>query len=128
MISSLYHVYIISCFRSNPHLRIALPVQNREDSGQATASQSSWLSLEENELEAIKLAAELQGDVCTSSKAIHTLCALRVKAVMNHRKSLFDQSIMRTSNNLLDVKLKTFPIGFSTRNYCIVGSFDNDEN
>ena len=80
---------------------------------------SSWekslkeLDKLENELDKIKYAAEIQGDVETAGKGIHSLCALRAKALLNHH-SLVDE---------MDIKLKQFPISLSTRNYCIIGSF-----
>ena len=102
------------CFRSNPHLRITMKKTN--EAGQSyfeSISQSEWLDIDENELDKIKYAAEIQGDVETAGKGIHSLCALRAKALLNHH-SLVDE---------MDIKLKQFPISLSTRNYCIIGSF-----
>lgn len=102
------------CFRSNPHLQITMHKIIENGTCQDLVSQSTWLGVDENELDTIKFAAELQGDIETSGKAIHTICALRAQAVLNYHGAA----------NTMDLRLKTFPISFSTRNYCIVASFN----
>lgn len=98
------------CFHSNLHLNV--PEINDDGSlSQNMVPAFEWLGVSESDLDTIQLAAELQGDRKTSSRAIHIICALRSAAILRHHSSSFD------------VKIKTFPISFSTRNHCLVGSF-----
>jgi SAM-dependent methyltransferase len=100
------------CFRSNGSLLVDVPHKNERD-GRMLLKPSQWLGMEEKDLIALTKAAELQGDITVAGEAIHTLCALRARAV---EKNWIGKSCER-----LDISIKTFPIGLSTRNYCIVG-------
>ena len=62
------------------------------------------------------MIAERQGDIGISSKAAHTVCALRANAVLGHHSLA-----AYNDHSHLEVSIKTFPIGFSTRNLCLVG-------
>jgi 2-polyprenyl-3-methyl-5-hydroxy-6-metoxy-1,4-benzoquinol methylase len=100
------------CFLSNPFLRVALPSQSEREEKILMRSYE-WLGLEENSMVALSKAAEVQGDIKVAGEAIHTLCALRAMAVKRYWSG--------TNSDRLDIRIKTFPIEFSTRNYCIVG-------
>lgn len=101
------------CFRSNSFLRVSIPCSKNDLVQQELVSPSQWLGMEEEDMVALTLAAEIQGDRTVAGEAIHTLCALRAKAVKRNAKDFGLRNI--------DIQVKTFPIGFSTRNYCIVG-------
>lgn len=101
--------YVITpcCFRSNPQLRV----------GAETVDE--WLDVESTTYESLKQLAELQGDISMSSRAMHSICGLRASAVQRKwKKSRWGPGIH------LSTKIKSFPIGFSTRNLCLVGKFE----
>lgn len=100
------------CFMSNPFLRVALSPRLGQDE-KTVKRPCEWLGLEEENMLALTKAAELQGDVTVAGEAIHSLCALRARAVKRYWSE--------TNSEYLDIRIKTFPIEFSTRNYCIVG-------
>jgi 2-polyprenyl-3-methyl-5-hydroxy-6-metoxy-1,4-benzoquinol methylase len=100
------------CFRSNPHLRVRLPVQKQ------LVTVSEWLKTDHQDVEALQQLAEVQGDIHMAGQAIHTICALRAAASKHH----YDSSTTSPNDNDLTVEIKTFPISFSTRNFCIVGT------
>lgn len=83
------------CFSSNSHLRIRK--QRVED----------YLGIPSTDWSALKLIAEVQGDTELANRAIHAICAVRANAIQNRTNSL---------------QIKSFPIEFSTRNLCLVGS------
>jgi len=103
------------CFRSNPHLRVSIPA----DKGPELVTPEEWLSIEPSMYGELKQLAEIQGDINMASKAMHTICGLRAMAV----DKLWHNS--RCQGAELDTTIKAFPIGFSTRNLCLVGTFDN---
>jgi SAM-dependent methyltransferase len=94
------------CFRSNPQLRVPSGYANNT---RQLVSVDDWLSVSFTEYDALKVLAEVTGDIHLASRAMHTICALRLAAAERH------------SVTPMDVAIKTFPIGFSTRNYCLVG-------
>mmetsp|Transcript_3935 Transcript_3935/g.7562 ORF Transcript_3935/g.7562 Transcript_3935/m.7562 type:complete len:940 (-) Transcript_3935:2963-5782(-) len=100
------------CFMSNPFLRVALSPRLGQDE-KTVKRPCEWLGLEEENMLALTKAAELQGDMAVAGEAIHSLCALRARAVKRYWSE--------TNSEYLDIRIKTFPIEFSTRNYCIVG-------
>jgi SAM-dependent methyltransferase len=100
------------CFRSNPHLRVRLPDQRQ------LVTVSEWLQTDHQDVEALQQLAEVQGDIQLAGQAIHSICALRAAAAQHH----YDSSTTRPNDNDLTVQIKTFPISFSTRNFCIVGT------
>ena len=69
-----------------------------------------WLDIDSGPYEKIKGLAEKQGDLKLANRAIHTLCALRLTAVQTH------------ASIPMDVSIRTFPVAFSTRNFCLVGT------
>ena len=99
------------CFRSNPHLKVPIMQQDSIE-GTEFLSAQEWLGVSVNAYETMKLLAEVQGDTKLASEAMHTICAMRAAAVQRHA-----QSQVR-----LNVEIKTFPISFSTRNFCLVGT------
>ena len=99
------------CFRSNPQLRTPMPKQT-------LVTVPEWLSVDPTQYEHLKQLAEIQGDASVSGQAMHTICALRGTAVKRHWRS----TVFPNSN--ISVNIKTFPIGFSTRNHCIIGKFN----
>ena len=94
------------CFCSHPHLQV--PVR-----GDTTTSASldvySWLNVKPNDYDPMKRLAELQGELVIANAATHSICALRARAVECE------------SSKDIKVSIKTFPIAFSTRNFCMVG-------
>lgn len=103
------------CFRSNPFLRVSLPCNGNDGAlQQQLVSPSQWLGMKEKDMVALTQAAEIQGDIKVAGEAIHTLCALRAKAVRKNGRAN------------IDIQVKTFPIGLSTRNYCIVGRLEEE--
>ena len=107
-----YALALTSCFKSNPHLRV--PMMN--GSKCELISVEEWLQVD-SFYDHLKQTAELQGDVNLASQAIHSICALRASAVgrMWESNKLFKSTITTT--------IKSFPIGLSTRNLCLVGTF-----
>jgi 2-polyprenyl-3-methyl-5-hydroxy-6-metoxy-1,4-benzoquinol methylase len=85
------------CFASNPHLRIPVSGEAVED----------FLGISSCEWKALKSIAEVQGDSKLSSRAMHTICAIRAEAL--------------GQKTGLSIKVKSFPIQYSTRNICLVG-------
>ena len=76
-------------------------------------------------LDALLRAAEIQGDGATSEAAIHSLSALRASAATARWRDAWEREAANAggaSISSLDVRIRTFPIGFSTRNFCLVGS------
>lgn len=102
------------CYRSNPQLRVRIPAYvNGDEEGSARSCErlgtvADWLDTNSDDLEVLQRAAEIQGDTGTSASAMHSICSLRAAAAARRRKSV-------------SVEIRTFPIGFSTRNLCIIG-------
>lgn len=105
------------CFLSNSQLKVAAPSDGKDSSDLVTVEE--WLKVDPTQYGQLKQLAEVQGDINIASEAMHTLCGLRLMAVGR----LWQGS--KTPEAKLDVTIKKFPIGFSTRNFCIVGKFDN---
>jgi SAM-dependent methyltransferase len=103
------------CFNSNPHLRVSVPVKGGDVE---LVSADDFLRVDPESYTSLKQLAELQGDIKLASKAMHTIIALRAAAV----DRLWSSS-KRGSQEKIYTSIKTFPIGFSTRNFCLVGKF-----
>jgi hypothetical protein len=99
------------CFRSNPHLLV--PVGPRGGNERQFLSVQEWLGVDADDFDTLKSLAEVQGDSRLASVAMHTICAMRAAAVQRHSAAL---------NKPLQVSIKTFPISFSPRNFCLVGT------
>jgi hypothetical protein len=98
------------CFQSNPHLSV--PVSPSNDPSHGTiVSVEEWLGVSSERYHLLKRVAEVQGDLKLANESIHSICALRARAVE------------RRSSRQMNVEIKTFPIAYSTRNFCLVGSF-----
>lgn len=104
------------CFRSNPHLRVSIPDINGV---RKLVTAEEWLEVDPGRYGDLKQLAELQGDINMASQAMHTICGLRANSI----DSFWNNS--RLQDSKLKISIKTFPIGFSTRNICLVGKFDN---
>lgn len=100
------------CFKSNPHLRVSIPAEESSITDLVTAE--DFLGVDPLEYGQLQHLAELQGDINIASKAMHTICGLRASAVS------------RRSAANLDISILKFPVGFSTRNLCLVGKFNKD--
>ncbi|GKY95987.1 hypothetical protein MPSEU_000559200 [Mayamaea pseudoterrestris] len=95
------------CFCSHPHLRV--PTRGQSVDKHASLTASDWLDVDAIKLGELQRIAEIQGDMQTANQAIHSICALRACAAENRCQSL-------------KVSIKTFPLAFSTRNFCLIGS------
>eukprot|EP00978_Attheya_sp_CCMP212_P048913 scaffold593182_cov63-Attheya_sp.AAC.1 len=121
------------CFRSNPQLRVKVPTTTTPSSltpnnSNRLATVAEWLNVagkeEEQQFETLKSLAEVQGDMDTAAEAIHSICALRADAVMRHHPETNDYE----AKNKIQVELKTFPVSYSTRNFCIIGTVSSRED
>lgn len=111
IVNSACFVICPCCFRSNPQLQVNL--QSTEGTGIDCVRVDDWLGVDPIDYDALKLLAEVQGDMALANQAIHSICALRASA------------LKRSSNNLVNVSIRTFPVAFSSRNFCLVGSYDS---
>ena len=102
------------CFRSNPHLRVSIP---KEDDVELVTAEE-FLNVHPDQYTPLKQLAEIQGDIKLASSAMHTINALRATAV----ERLWQGK--RGTEGRIYTSVKTFPIGFSTRNFCLVGKYD----
>ena len=112
------------CFRSNPHLRVSIPKESK-DEGNADVdielvTAEEFLDVDPDQYTSLKQLAELQGDIKLASKAMHTINALRASAV----NRLWQRKKESPETERISTSVKTFPIGFSTRNFCLVGKYD----
>jgi hypothetical protein len=98
-------VIVPCCFNSNPQLKIPIQQDEREEQ---QVSVSEWLDLPSEDWSALKLLAEVQGDITLANEAIGVLCAIRAQAACDHVSKE-------------RVCIKRFPIEFSTRNTVLVG-------
>lgn len=112
-------VIVPCCFRSNPHLRVSIPKGDNNGSREVElVTAEEFLGVDPDQYTPLKQLAELQGDIKLASKAMHTINALRALAVDRLWKK-------KTSTRVsIHTSIKTFPIGFSTRNFCLVGQYD----
>jgi len=112
------------CFLSNPHLQVVSLMDDGkvEDNDTTTTliPTETWLTVDPIQYGQLRQLAEIQGDINIASKAMHTICGLRAMAV----NRLWRQSLPKTK---LDISIKQFPLGFSTRNFCLVGQIKNNE-
>jgi hypothetical protein len=91
------------CFNSNPHLLVPATVRQ---------SVPEWLGLPPEDWAALKLLAEVQGDIPLASKAIGTICALRARAAK--------EKLTQELNIEPNIEIRSFPIQYSTRNTVLV--------
>jgi hypothetical protein len=110
------------CFLSNPHLQVVSLDGKLENSTTTTLIPTeTWLTVDPIQYGQLKQLAEIQGDINIASKAMHTICGLRAMTV----DRLWRQSLPKTK---LDISIKQFPVGFSTRNFCLVGQIKHNEH
>jgi len=83
------------CFSSNSHLQVF------------DQDVTDFLDIDPGDWSALKQVAEVQGDSALAQSAIHTICAIRAKALEKRHG--------------YTVELKSFPIQYSTRNICLIG-------
>ena len=107
------------CYLSNPHLQVSAPTDSNNHSNPITVEQ--WLMVDPIQYEQLKRTAEVQGDIKFASEAMHTVCGLRSIAV----NRLWQGSKSKEVD--LTIKIKRFPIAFSTRNFCIIGTFNQTQ-
>lgn len=109
------------CFLSNPQLLVPSATTTTPQGGDESASTKGgipaqeWLDVDVTPYEKIKGLAEIQGDINLANRAIHTLCALRLAAVQTHAHQ-------EHASHSIHVAIRTFPVAFSTRNFCLVGT------
>jgi hypothetical protein len=104
------------CFRSNPHLLV--PVCSGGGNDRQFLSAQELVGVDADDFDTIKSLAEVQGDARMASEAMHTICAMRAAAVVQRHSAKRKES--------LQVSIKTFPVSFSTRNFCIVGKIERN--
>ena len=92
-----------------------MPVSSVESARRDLVTVEDWLDVRSATYEQLKQTAELQGDIKLSSKAMHTICVLRALAV---------ERLWKNKKFPISTTIKSFPIGLSTRNLCLVGTFD----
>jgi hypothetical protein len=97
------------CFRSHPNLNVPTLLLNENDMQAQRLVAHEWLGVDRKEYSDLQRLAEVQGDLAVASRAIHSICAIRSLAVERACPEL-------------NVSVKTFPIAYSTRNFCLVGS------
>ena len=98
-------VIVPCCFNSNPNLQIP----------KSRKSVPDWLGLPPEDWGALKLLAEVQGDIPLASEAIAMVCAVRAEAVTKHL-------MMRNNDELVpNISIRSFPIEYSTRNTVLMG-------
>jgi 2-polyprenyl-3-methyl-5-hydroxy-6-metoxy-1,4-benzoquinol methylase len=98
-------VIVPCCFNSNPHLQIP----------KSKTSVADWLGLPLEDWAALKLLAEVQGDIPLASEAIAMVCAVRAEAVTKHL-------MMRNNDEPVPtISIRSFPIQYSTRNTVLMG-------
>lgn len=97
-------VIVPCCFNSNPHLQIR------------DVEVHDWLGLPKEDWSSLKLLAEVQGDIVLANEATAILCAIRAEAARKKLLSLNDSTV-----NSPDIKIRRFPIHYSTRNTVLVG-------
>ena len=96
-------------------MKVSIPVKGGDVE---LVSADDFLEVDAESYTSLKQLAELQGDIELASKAMHTIIALRAAAV----DRLWSSS-KRGSQEKIYTSIKTFPIGFSTRNFCLVGKY-----
>ena len=94
------------CFKSNPWLKV---VSSYTAEQQTRQSVEEWLDVDPLQYDLLKYVAEIQGDISLATEGIHSICALRASAMETH------------SDHRLEVSIKSFPVAFSSRNFCLVG-------
>ena len=104
------------CFLSNSHLRVPTA------KGNPLITAEEWLQVEPKHYEPLKQVAELQGDMNLASTGMHSICAMRAASVSRLWKNA------RWPDSTISTTIKSFPIGFSTRNLCLVGTFESSED
>lgn len=117
-------VIVPCCFNSNPHLMIP---NKDHGSGKNTdlIPVPEWLGLPVGDWSALKLLAEVQDDIPLASEAIGTICAIRAEAVKIKSVSetinidIDDKSMVNHKTDR-SIKIKSFPIQYSTRNTVLV--------
>ena len=92
------------CYRSNSHLNV--PLRAKDTSEIVEARPASWLGVDALDFEVLNLIAERQGDIETSSRAAHTICALRLNAIMKHHNLLRKEATIDCKQEL-DLSIKT---------------------
>lgn len=96
-------VIVPCCFNSNPNLTIP-----------NAGSVPEWLGVPNEDWAALKLLAEVQGDIALASEAIEVICEIRAEAA---RKKL----LAANPEMLRSIDIYKFPIEYSTRNTVLVG-------
>jgi SAM-dependent methyltransferase len=100
-------VIVPCCFNSNPHL--TMPYHGGDGDGDDDISVPTWLGIPPDDWSALKLLAEVQGDIELANEATAIVCALRAKAAA------------KQLGNAVNVEIRRFPLQYSTRNTVLVG-------
>jgi hypothetical protein len=107
------------CYLSNPHLRVSVPTDRIDHAKSVTVEE--WLMVDPIQYEQLKRTAEVQGNIQLASEAMHTVCGLRSIAV---DRQWHGSRRWPAAKLGLIIEIMKFPIAFSTRNFCLVGSFN----
>jgi len=98
------------CFRSNALLKVS---SYTAGASMQRLQAEDWLAVSPSQYDSLKLLAEIQGDISLANEAIHTICALRAS------------NLEARAEGHLSVSIKSFPVAFSSRNFCMVGRLNN---
>lgn len=98
-------VIVPCCFNSNPQLTIP---------GTGKVAVHDWLGIPAGDWAALKLLAEVQGDIPLANEAIGILCAIRANAA---KSKMLKKDLGRDRK----IEIRQFPIEYSTRNTVLVG-------
>ncbi len=107
------------CYLSNSHLPII------SSGGKTIQTATDWLisansstTISTKEYQTLLKLAEIQGDYQMSHLATHSICSIRASAVNYY---WYQAQQEKQKQYELSIAIKTMPIQYSTRNFCLVG-------
>ena len=105
------------CYMSNSHLPLI------SAGGKTIQTATDWLisantttTISTKDYQTLLKSAEIQGDYQTSHLATHSICSIRASAV-----NYYWYQTQKEQQHDLSIAIKTMPIQYSTRNFCLVG-------
>lgn len=98
------------CYKSNEHLPIP-GIQGDPHARPPSLRQEQFWGIDKQSCDHLRSLAELQLQPKNANKAAHTICCIRAEAA---KRFIPDYC----------VQIKAFPVAYSTRNLCIIGTLD----